>query len=192
MEHDTRPRPRDHATLHDHVALDEIELYAEVLIAVADADHRLTHAEIDRVLGVSPPDGAAVPAGGTPAPRTDTAGERCSRPVRPEKRSAPRSEAGETTHGTGTGRPAGPERPPGPTGPTGPPPRTPDRGPVTRPPKPCEEEPEARVLPATGPLFPEARVLPEAPPFTDMLPVPFDGPLAAWFPSGLPLAPWTS
>lgn len=38
--------------LHDDVALDEIELYAEVLIAVADADHPLSPTEIDRVLGV--------------------------------------------------------------------------------------------------------------------------------------------
>lgn len=38
--------------LHDHVALDEIELYAEVLIAVAGADHTLSPAEIDRVLGL--------------------------------------------------------------------------------------------------------------------------------------------
>ncbi len=39
--------------LHDHVALDEIELYAEVLIAVAETDHPLSPAEIDRALGVS-------------------------------------------------------------------------------------------------------------------------------------------
>ncbi len=42
-----------HDHLHDHVALDEIELYAEVLIAVADADRPLSPAEIDRVLGLS-------------------------------------------------------------------------------------------------------------------------------------------
>ncbi|MFC4565997.1 hypothetical protein ACFO4E_29435 [Nocardiopsis mangrovi] len=40
--------------LHDHVALAEIELYAEVLIAVATADRRLTIAELDAVLGVAP------------------------------------------------------------------------------------------------------------------------------------------
>ncbi|WP_051415881.1 hypothetical protein [Nocardiopsis sp. CNT312] len=45
-------RPRDPLSLHDHVALDEIELYAEVLIAVADARRPLSRAEIDRVLGV--------------------------------------------------------------------------------------------------------------------------------------------
>ncbi len=38
--------------VHDRVALDEIELYAEVLSAVAIADRRLTAAEIDEVLGI--------------------------------------------------------------------------------------------------------------------------------------------
>jgi hypothetical protein len=38
--------------VHDLVALDEIELYAEVLSAVAASDHRLTPAEIDEALGV--------------------------------------------------------------------------------------------------------------------------------------------
>jgi hypothetical protein len=37
---------------HDRVALDEIELYAEVLSAVAAADRPLTSAEIDEVLGL--------------------------------------------------------------------------------------------------------------------------------------------
>ncbi|MBB6173984.1 hypothetical protein HNR23_004044 [Nocardiopsis mwathae] len=40
--------------LHDHVALAEIELYAEVLSAVAAAEERLSVEEIDRVLGVRP------------------------------------------------------------------------------------------------------------------------------------------
>jgi hypothetical protein len=40
--------------VHDLVALDEIELYAEVLSAVAHADRPLTVAELDRVLGVQP------------------------------------------------------------------------------------------------------------------------------------------
>jgi hypothetical protein len=40
--------------LQDLVALDEIELYAEVLSAVAEADRPLTLAELDRVLGVEP------------------------------------------------------------------------------------------------------------------------------------------
>jgi hypothetical protein len=38
--------------VHDSVALDEIELYAEVLSAVAASDHRLTLEELDEVLGV--------------------------------------------------------------------------------------------------------------------------------------------
>ena len=37
---------------HDRVALDEIELYSEVLSAVATADRRLTPAELDEVLGL--------------------------------------------------------------------------------------------------------------------------------------------
>jgi hypothetical protein len=37
---------------HDRVALDEIELYAEVLSAVAATDRPLTRAELDEVLGV--------------------------------------------------------------------------------------------------------------------------------------------
>ncbi|MEW2354984.1 hypothetical protein [Spirillospora sp. NPDC029432] len=38
--------------VHDRVALDEIELYAEILSAVAAAERPLTLAEIDIVLGV--------------------------------------------------------------------------------------------------------------------------------------------
>lgn len=38
--------------VHDRVALDEIELYSEVLSAVAASDRPLTHEELDRVLGV--------------------------------------------------------------------------------------------------------------------------------------------
>lgn len=38
--------------LHDIVALDEIDLYADVLSAVAATDRRLTDEEIDAVLGV--------------------------------------------------------------------------------------------------------------------------------------------
>ncbi|MDT0304805.1 hypothetical protein [Streptomonospora wellingtoniae] len=41
--------------LHDHVAMAEIELYSELLIAVAGADRRLTFEEIDIVLGVRAP-----------------------------------------------------------------------------------------------------------------------------------------
>ncbi|HEY2239409.1 MAG TPA: hypothetical protein VGI21_11495 [Streptosporangiaceae bacterium] len=40
--------------VHDLVALDEIELYAEVLGAVAASDGPLTREELDEVLGVSP------------------------------------------------------------------------------------------------------------------------------------------
>ncbi|MFI0450908.1 hypothetical protein [Actinomadura sp. 6N118] len=40
--------------VHDRVALDEIELYAEMLSAVAAAERPLTLAEIDMVLGVRP------------------------------------------------------------------------------------------------------------------------------------------
>jgi len=46
--------------VHDLVALDEIELYAEVLSAVAEADRPLTVAELDRVLGVQPMAAASV------------------------------------------------------------------------------------------------------------------------------------
>jgi hypothetical protein len=38
--------------VHDRVALDEIELYAEVLSAVAASDHPLTPEELDEVLGI--------------------------------------------------------------------------------------------------------------------------------------------
>jgi hypothetical protein len=46
---------------HDRVALDEIELYSDVLSAVAAADRPLTREEIDEVLGLRkrPPDIAA-------------------------------------------------------------------------------------------------------------------------------------
>ena len=40
--------------VHDLVALDEIELYTDVLSAVAASDRPLTADELDRVLGVSP------------------------------------------------------------------------------------------------------------------------------------------
>lgn len=38
--------------VHDRVALDEIELYSEVLSAVAASDRPLTAEELDQVLGV--------------------------------------------------------------------------------------------------------------------------------------------
>jgi hypothetical protein len=40
--------------VHDHAVLDEIELYSEMLIAVATTERSLTTEEIDRVLGVRP------------------------------------------------------------------------------------------------------------------------------------------
>ncbi|MGH3151415.1 MAG: hypothetical protein ACRDOB_11900 [Streptosporangiaceae bacterium] len=48
----TIPRQLD-LRVHDRVALDEIELYAEVLSAVAAADRPLTPAELDEALGIS-------------------------------------------------------------------------------------------------------------------------------------------
>ena len=45
---------------HDRVALEEIELYAEVLSAVASVDRPLTIDEIDEVLGVRGRAGADV------------------------------------------------------------------------------------------------------------------------------------
>jgi hypothetical protein len=40
--------------VHDRVALDEIELYSEILSAVAMTDRPLTMAEIDHALGIGP------------------------------------------------------------------------------------------------------------------------------------------
>ena len=56
---------REHLDLrvHDRVALDEIELYAEVLSAVAATDRPLTAEELDRVLGVRPVAGASIGSG---------------------------------------------------------------------------------------------------------------------------------
>ena len=50
-EGSTIPRQLD-LRVHDLVALDEIELYAEVLTAVAAADRPLTAAELDEALGI--------------------------------------------------------------------------------------------------------------------------------------------
>ena len=47
----TIPRQLD-LRVHDLVALDEIELYAEVLSAVAASDRPLTAAELDEALGI--------------------------------------------------------------------------------------------------------------------------------------------
>jgi hypothetical protein len=46
------PRQLD-LRVHDRVALDEIELYAEVLSAVAATDRPLTPAELDEALGIT-------------------------------------------------------------------------------------------------------------------------------------------
>ena len=51
LEVSTIPRQLD-LRVHDLVALDEIELYAEVLSAVAAADRPLTDAELDEALGI--------------------------------------------------------------------------------------------------------------------------------------------
>ena len=48
----TIPRQVD-LRVHDDVALDEIELYGEVLTAVAASDGPLTPTELDAALGVS-------------------------------------------------------------------------------------------------------------------------------------------
>lgn len=45
--------------IHDSVALDEIELYTDVLTAVAAADGPLTEAELDQVLGIGVPGSAS-------------------------------------------------------------------------------------------------------------------------------------
>jgi hypothetical protein len=45
--------------VHDAVALDEINLYGNVLSAVAAADRPLTEEEIDAVLGLAELDGPA-------------------------------------------------------------------------------------------------------------------------------------
>jgi hypothetical protein len=47
------------ARVHDYVALDEIELYGELMIAASRSDGPLSMAEIDAVLGVT---GRAEPA----------------------------------------------------------------------------------------------------------------------------------
>ena len=54
----TIPRQVD-LRVHDDVALDEIELYAEVLSAVAASDGPLSPTELDAVLGVQPVCGCA-------------------------------------------------------------------------------------------------------------------------------------
>jgi hypothetical protein len=51
VEVSTMSRQLDYR-VHDRVALDEIDLYTDVLSAVAAADGPLSNAEIDEVLGI--------------------------------------------------------------------------------------------------------------------------------------------
>lgn len=48
-------RPLRAASVHDRVALDEIELYAELIIAAQRSDEPLSHEDIDAILGLRPP-----------------------------------------------------------------------------------------------------------------------------------------
>jgi hypothetical protein len=52
VEVSTIPRQLD-LRVHDTVALDEIDLYTDVLSAVAAADRPLTDAELDEALGIT-------------------------------------------------------------------------------------------------------------------------------------------
>ena len=47
-------RPLRAASVHDRVALDEIELYAELIIAAQRSDKPLSHEAIDAILGLRP------------------------------------------------------------------------------------------------------------------------------------------
>ena len=67
---------------HDAVALEEIELYAEVLSAVAAADGQLTIEEIDEVLGLH--EGAGADSRGLPI-----SGLRSAGPLRRRRTSHP-------------------------------------------------------------------------------------------------------
>jgi hypothetical protein len=51
-------RPLRAASVHDRVALDEIELYAELIIAAQRSDKPLSRADIDAALGLQPPEPA--------------------------------------------------------------------------------------------------------------------------------------
>jgi hypothetical protein len=46
-------RPLRAASVHDRVALDEIELYAELIIAAERSEEPLSQADIDRILGLT-------------------------------------------------------------------------------------------------------------------------------------------
>ena len=95
--------------LHDHVALDEIELYAEVLIAVADADRPLGPAELDRVLGLPPRPPASAPEG---SPERDTGADADGAPDEDPGSADEETPPRRTPPGKGTGvRFAGPVPP---------------------------------------------------------------------------------
>lgn len=47
------PATSRYRAVHDRVALDEIELYAELIIAAERSDERLSQADIDRILGLT-------------------------------------------------------------------------------------------------------------------------------------------
>lgn len=68
MHRDTGGHARGLPRLHDDVALKEIELYGEVLIAVAGTDEPLSPAELDRALGLSPEPAGSVPSGPDTSP----------------------------------------------------------------------------------------------------------------------------
>ncbi|GAA1112274.1 hypothetical protein [Nocardiopsis metallicus] len=99
--------------LHDHVALDEIELYAEVLIAVAGADHPLSPAEIDRVLGLGHEPDPGPERRDTPEPLTHSTapGTDTTAPGAPDTPEADPIEARQAAAAPRPRRPAAPERP---------------------------------------------------------------------------------
>ncbi|MGW8528179.1 MULTISPECIES: hypothetical protein [Nocardiopsidaceae] len=184
MEHDTHPRPMVRSSLHDRVALDEIDLYSEVLIAVACADHPLSPAEIDRVLGLSPgssgdgPQDAAGTAGPAsaptgPAPRTrpDTGGAPGEDPLREGGCAAQGAGGARDVQGTAPAQRKGgaPSRSarPSPRG------RVPEQG---RPPE----------APLSGPRF-----LPRQRPAPKPSPLPRSAPFTMRALPRLPLPPWT-
>ena len=178
MEDDTHLRPLVRPSLHDHVALDEIDLYSEVLIAVAVADRPLSAAEIDRVLGLSPrpagddppdgaqgeaPDGAEpVPSPASPAPHT-----------RPVKGGGTPEDAPPTRHTPGSHLSPRPgDAPPRPGRPS-------HRGRVPEQSRP----PEA---PLTGPRF-----LPRQRPYAGPSQLPRPTPFTMRALPRLPLTPWS-
>lgn len=79
MHRDTGCHSHGLPPFHDDVALNEIELYGEVLIAVAGTDEPLSPTELDRALGLSPEPGeperktptGPAPTPPPPAPRTE-------------------------------------------------------------------------------------------------------------------------